>query len=93
MAIITSQVTIGTTPSILTNVPAGPCQIIVTVSGSIASNTIFLGTSTAVTTLSGSHVQSGIPWVFNNFSTSRAVTLFAVSTASVGVGVAVVTPG
>ncbi len=93
MAIITSQVNIGTGPSILTNVPPGPCQVIITVSGSIGTNTIFLGTSTAVSSTTGSHIISGIPWTFTNYPTSRPTTLYAVAASTVGVGVAVVTPG
>jgi hypothetical protein len=98
MAIITSQVAVGTVPVILTNVPPGPCQVIVTVSGSIGTNTVFLGTSTLVTTTSGSHIISGVPWVFSNYVTSRPATLYAVTSTSVtaggtvGCGVAVITP-
>ena len=98
MSIVTAQVGVGTIPVILTNVPPGPCQVIVTVSGSIGTNTVFLGTSTAVTTTSGSHIISGVPWVFQNYATSRPATLYAVTNSSasiggtVGVGVAVVTP-
>ena len=98
MAIITNQVNVGTSATLLANVPPGPCQVILTVSGSIGTNTIFLGTSTAVTTLSGSHIISGVPWVFQNYATSRPATLYAVTSTAVvvggtvGVGVALVTP-
>ncbi len=98
MSLITSQINVGTTATLLTNVPPGPCQVIITVSGSIGSNTIFLGTSTAVTTVSGSHIISGIPWVFQTYPTSRPSSLYAITSTSVsvggtvGVGVALVTP-
>lgn len=93
MAIVTSQINVGTTATLLTNVPPGPCQVIITVSGSIGSNTIFLGTSTAVTTVSGSHIVSGVPWVFQNYATSRPASLYAVAASTIGVGIAVVSPG
>jgi hypothetical protein len=91
--IVTTQVNVSSGATLLTNVPPGPCQVIITVSGSIGTNTIFLGTSTAVTSTSGSHIISGVPWVFQNYATSRPVTLYAVASGgTVGTGIAVITP-
>lgn len=92
MPIIPKQVTVGTTASILTIVPPGPCQVVLTVSGG-TQNTIFLGNGSAVTTTTGAHIVGGVPWSVSNFVTTSSTTLWAVASAPTGVGVTIVTPG
>jgi hypothetical protein len=89
MSIIANQVTVGTTATLLLNVPGGPTNTVITVS----SGTIFLGTSNSVTVNNGAHIISGVPWQVLGYATSRPVTLYAIASPATGVGIVLSTTG
>ena len=76
MAISFQPVTVGTTATILPQIPPGPCQV------SFSSATgMFLGGS-AVTTLTGFPVPANVPYTIVQLPSSSPTTIYAVGASA-----------
>lgn len=90
MALITKQVSVGTSAVPLVTVPPGPCQVTVSVAAA-ATVFVYLGGS-GVTTANGSPVTGGQSVAIDCFEGSAGMALYAIaSAASTPVGVIVST--
>lgn len=91
MAVVTSQVLVGTSATALPTVPAGPSQVTFTVIGA-ATVIVYLGITNSVTTTNGAPVQGGQTVTISSFEGSAATPIWAVaSAANTPVGVVVST--
>ena len=86
----TTQPKVGTAASIIAQVPAGPCTIII---GNNSGQVVYVGGS-AVTATSGYPVPSGsFPVTVPGYTASAATTLYGVAGSAVTVGVIISTDG
>jgi hypothetical protein len=85
------QVPVGTAPALLLSVPPGPFQVAITNAGTA---TVYVGSASAVTSLTGAPLASGGAITLADYPGSGGTTLYAATASgSATTGVWLVTPG
>jgi hypothetical protein len=90
MAILAAQFAVGTAATFMTDVPAGPCTVILS---NTSGQTVYVG-GTAVSSSRGFGIPSGSPPVaIPGYPASASTPLYAVAGSAVTLGVLVSTDG